>query len=102
MSDFLRSLKEMLREAAAWWRVAGQWPDSAELAKRMKEAETAPVTSGYVHRVDIPPSPPGVLTTTAKPGDPTLWIYPDVLPQTWGVTTTTYKRKRRPYRQVVY
>jgi len=65
----------------------------------------ASMTSGYMQRADAPPNPPFVFTTTAKPGDPTLWTYPDMLPQTWGVTTTTtttYKRKRRHYRQVVY
>lgn len=61
-------------------------------------------TSEYIQRADIPPQPPGVLTTTAKPGDPYVWM----MPQTWGVTTTTTTtttrkpRKRRHYRQVVY
>lgn len=59
-----------------------------------------PRTSGYVHRADTPPQKPGVLTTTAKPGDPYVWWDP-----TWTTTVTTYKhkpRKRRHYRQVVY
>jgi hypothetical protein len=86
------------------WQV---WCKCGWAAARQRESWSdvaAPVTSGYVHRADIPPSPPGVLTTTAKPGDPTLWTYPDMLPQTWGVTTTTTRkpRKRRHFRQVVY
>lgn len=61
-----------------------------------------PWTSGYMQRADAPPNPPSKTTTTAKPGDPLVWLDP-----TWTttVTTKTYKhkpRKRRHYRQEVY
>lgn len=90
----------------------GQWAIHCKCgwaAARLRESwlnTAAPFTSGYVQTGDVPPNPPSKTTTTAKPGDPTLWTYPDMLPQTWGVTTTTtttYKpRKRRHFRQVVY
>lgn len=29
MSDFLRSLKQTFRDAAAWWRIVSHWPGGA-------------------------------------------------------------------------
>jgi len=60
----------------------------------------ASMTSGYMQWADATPNPPYTLTTTAKPGDPKVWLDP-----TWTktVTTTTRKpRKRRHYWQEVY
>lgn len=39
-----------VRKAAAWGRVLDRWPDSAELAKRMKEAEMVDEQSAYLAR----------------------------------------------------
>jgi hypothetical protein len=83
------------------WCVCGHRPPYLYFPSRLPANMAAPFTSGYVQRADAPPNPPSRTTTTAKPGDPPIWLDP-----TWATTvttTTTYKpRKRRHYRQVVY
>jgi len=118
LAELIASIRDTLREAAAWGRVAGRWPDSAELEKRMKEAEMATGDRmcpncgqwqvwckcwlGKIRRGetvgDFPPFEyPGLdwvqpISVTAPPMNG--W---------YTTTTTTIKpRKRRHYRQVVY